>query len=136
MPGWDIGWLNAMGDFCVKYGGWAAFIIMLVLYVGQLKSFSKWRRQNAETFEHYHNEIVGLTKSYAGGQSRETTAINTMHREIRACRDPIQRLLDFMVQHPGLIKMAAMSREDTMIIENHFNNGGEKNGLENSRERG
>lgn len=134
MPIPDINYLNQIGEFCVKYGGWAAAIFEGVFIGYLMRSHRKDRKSMEEArlserttvmerFENYHNELIELVKNSTRAKDNIASKLLSQHSEVRSLNLALQRLFDLTTA--GILKIKPPRQEDINSITVFLDNGGQ-----------
>lgn len=92
-PVLDIEYLNAVGEFCKIYGGWAVAIFMGFFILFLIKMQRKDRRQAAKRFQEYHEELVDLVTVSQETKASAASRILEQIREIKTVKQVLQQLV-------------------------------------------
>lgn len=82
-PVLDIEYLNAIGEFCKIYGGWAVAIFegFFIMYLIRLQR--KDRAEAAKRFAEFHDELVDLIKDATKTKMSISAKLLEVLRELR-----------------------------------------------------
>ena len=92
-PVLDVEYLNAIGEFCKVYGGWAVAIFEGFFIIYLIKLQRKDRREAANTFAEYHDELVELVKVSQETKASAASRILEQTREIKTVKEVLQQLV-------------------------------------------
>ncbi len=92
-PVLDVEYLNAIGEFCKVYGGWAVAIFEGFFIMFLIRLQRKDRREAAETFNSYHEELVDLVTVSQETKASAASRILEQTREIKTVKEVLQQLV-------------------------------------------
>ena len=92
-PVLDVEYLNAIGEFCKVYGGWAVAIFegFFIMYLIKLQRND--RREAANRVQEYHDELVDLVKESSSTKSSAASRILEQTREVKTVKEVLQQLI-------------------------------------------
>ena len=89
----DINYLNAVGEFCKIYGGWAVAIFEGFFIMYLIKLQRKDRRDAAATFADYHDELVDMIKEATQTKMSVSSRVLEQLREVRTIKEVLHQLV-------------------------------------------
>ena len=101
-PVLDIDYLNAIGEFCKIYGGWAVAIFEGFFIIYLIKLQRKDRREAAARFQEYHEELVDLVTVSQETKASAASRILEQIREVKTIKEVLQQLVMCVLRGNGM----------------------------------
>jgi len=109
-----VDYLNDLGTFLVKFGGWGAAILLGIYVLKKDREHRKHREAIAETFERYHKELVGI-------HTKDATVDLSMAVKIATIGGAFNDLVDFLRYSGMKIEVKEQVESATLILKNGQN---------------
>ena len=116
-PVLDIDYLNAIGEFCKVYGGWAVAIFEGFFIMFLIRLQRKDRKEAAKTFSEYHDELVDLVTVSQITKASAASRILEQIREVKILKEVIQQLV--MCSFTGTAGKIDTTKLDEIDDETH-----------------
>lgn len=108
----SIDYLNQLGDFFVKYGGWGAAIVLGLYVLMQDREFKKHRIYVSDRFEQYHKELVTI-------HTEDARVDNRLANRIAGTNRAFNDLISFLRNLGIKIELENKEESVTIILDNN-----------------